>query len=91
LIGIFRGGCLTGPQHSAVELHGYLAYIILCALTGCEYTVYAYKAKEVRDQIHCRDVASLFLAFQRQPRCCEVCNLGGVDPLAFPTMDMMLH
>lgn len=76
-VGIFRGGCLTGPQHSAVELHGYLAYIIICALTGREYTVYGYKAKQVRDQIHCHDVARLFLEFQRAPRCGEVYNLGG--------------
>ena len=76
-VGIFRGGCLTGPQHSAVELHGYLAYIIICALTGREYTVYGYKSKQVRDQIHCHDVARLFLEFQRQPRCGEVYNLGG--------------
>jgi CDP-paratose 2-epimerase len=76
-VGIFRGGCLTGPQHSAVELHGYLAYIVLCAITGREYTVYGYKGKQVRDQIHCRDVANLFLAFYQNPRCGEVYNLGG--------------
>jgi CDP-paratose 2-epimerase len=76
-IGIFRGGCLTGPQHAAVELHGYLGYIILCALTGRPYTVYGYKAKQVRDQIHCRDVARLFLEFYKHPRCGEVYNLGG--------------
>jgi CDP-paratose 2-epimerase len=76
-VGIFRGGCLTGPQHSAVELHGYLGYIVLCAVMGREYTVYGYKAKQVRDQIHCRDVANLFLAFFRKPRCGEVYNLGG--------------
>jgi len=76
-IGIFRGGCLTGPQHAAVELHGYLAYIVACAVAGREYTVYGYKAKQVRDQIHCRDVARLFLEFYRNPRCGEVYNLGG--------------
>jgi|SRR5579872_6435326 len=76
-IGIFRGGCLTGPQHAAVELHGYLAYIVACAIGGREYTVYGYKAKQVRDQIHCRDVARLFLEFYRQPRYGEVYNLGG--------------
>jgi CDP-paratose 2-epimerase len=76
-VGIFRGGCLTGPQHAAVELHGYLAYIIQCALTGREYTICGYKGKQVRDQIHCRDVARLFLEFQKQPRCGEVYNLGG--------------
>ena len=76
-VGVFRGGCLTGPQHSAVELHGYLAYIVLCAMTGREYTVYGYNGKQVRDQIHCRDVARLFLEFYRNPRCGEVYNLGG--------------
>ncbi|MEO7649579.1 MAG: NAD-dependent epimerase/dehydratase family protein, partial [Bryobacteraceae bacterium] len=76
-VGVFRAGCLTGPQHAAVELHGYLAYIVLCAITGREYTIYGYKAKQVRDQIHCRDVARLFLQFQRRPRCGEVYNLGG--------------
>jgi CDP-paratose 2-epimerase len=75
--GIFRGGCLTGPQHSAVELHGYLAYIVLCAITGREYTIYGYKGKQVRDQIHSRDVARLFLEFYRNPRPGEVYNLGG--------------
>jgi len=75
--GIFRGGCLTGPQHSAVELHGYLAYIVLCAITGQEYKIYGYKGKQVRDQIHSRDVARLFLEFYRNPRPGEVYNLGG--------------
>lgn len=76
-VGIFRGGCLTGPQHAAVELHGYLAYIVICAITGKEYTIFGYKGKQVRDQIHCRDVASLFLEFYQAPRCGEVYNLGG--------------
>jgi len=76
-VGIFRGGCLTGPQHSAVELHGYLAYIVLCAVTGREYTIYGYKGKQVRDQIHCHDVARLFVEFFRNPKCGEVYNLGG--------------
>jgi CDP-paratose 2-epimerase len=76
-IGIFRCGCVTGPQHSAVELHGYLAYIALCAIEGREYTVHGYKAKQVRDQIHSRDVANLFLDFYRRPRSGEVYNLGG--------------
>lgn len=76
-VGIFRGGCLTGPQHAAVELHGYLAYIVRCAVRGEPYTTYGYQGKQVRDQIHCRDVARLFLAFYRNPRCGEVYNLGG--------------
>ena len=76
-IGVFRAGCMTGPQHAAVELHGFLAYIVRCAVRGQEYTIYGYKGKQVRDQIHCRDVAHLFLEFFHSPRCGEVYNLGG--------------
>jgi len=76
-IGIFRGGCLTGPQHAAVELHGYLAYIVMCAITGRPYTIFGYQGKQVRDQIHASDVVQLFLHFFRTPRCGEVYNLGG--------------
>jgi CDP-paratose 2-epimerase len=76
-VGVFRGGCLTGPQHSAVELHGYLGYIVKCAVQGKPYTIYGYQGKQVRDQIHAHDVASLFLAFNDSPRCGEVYNLGG--------------
>lgn len=76
-VGVFRGGCLTGPQHSAVELHGYLGYIVKCAVEGRPYKIYGYKGKQVRDQIHAHDVASLFLAFYESPRFGEVYNLGG--------------
>ncbi len=76
-VGIFRCGCLTGPQHAAVELHGFLAYIARCAVAGEEYTIFGYKGKQVRDQIHCLDVASLFLEFYSSPHCGEVYNLGG--------------
>ncbi len=76
-VGIFRGGCLTGPQHAAVELHGYLAYIAICAIKGKEYTIFGYKGKQVRDQIHCHDVASVFMEFYKAPRPGEVYNLGG--------------
>lgn len=76
-VGVFRGGCLTGPQHSAVELHGYLVYIIHCAMTGREYQLYGYKGKQVRDQIHSHDVARLFLEFYNAPRFGEVYNMGG--------------
>jgi CDP-paratose 2-epimerase len=76
-IGIFRGGCLTGPQHAGVELHGYLSYIIDCAVTGREYILYGYKGKQVRDQIHSHDVAQLFIAFFRKPCLGEIFNLGG--------------
>ena len=76
-VGIFRCGCLTGPEHAAVELHGYLTYIVSCAVNEREYTVFGYKGKQVRDQIHCEDVASLFLEFAAAPRAGEVYNLGG--------------
>jgi CDP-paratose 2-epimerase len=76
-VGVFRGGCLTGPQHAGVELHGYLSYIVHCAVTRKPYTIFGYKGKQVRDQIHCRDVASLFLEFHRKPTKGEVYNLGG--------------
>jgi CDP-paratose 2-epimerase len=68
---------LTGPQHAAVELHGFLAYIAFCACTGKEYTIFGYKGKQVRDQIHCADVAALFLEFFNAPRAGEAYNLGG--------------
>jgi len=76
-VGVFRGGCLTGPQHAAVELHGYLAYIVYCAATEKEYVINGYKGKQVRDQIHSSDVAHLFMEFFASPRYGEVYNLGG--------------
>ena len=76
-VGIFRAGCMTGPQHAAVELHGYLAYLVECAVSGREYTIYGFKGKQVRDQIHCDDVARLFVEFFKAPKCGEVYNLGG--------------
>jgi CDP-paratose 2-epimerase len=75
--GVFRAGCLTGPQHAAVELHGYLGYIVGCALRKRPYTVYGYKGKQVRDQLHCRDLARMFLAFYESPTFGEVYNVGG--------------
>ena len=79
-VGIFRGGCLTGPLHASVELHGYLNYIIRCAVQGREYTIFGHKGKQVRDQIHADDVAQVFLHYFRTPRCGEVYNLGGGRP-----------
>jgi CDP-paratose 2-epimerase len=76
-VGVFRGGCLTGPDHAGVELHGYLNYIIRSAVIGTPYTINGYKGKQVRDQIHAHDVARLFLEFYRSPHCGEVYNLGG--------------
>ena len=75
--GIFRGGCLTGPHHSGVELHGFLNYLVLTALREGPYTIFGYKGKQVRDQIHSRDVISAFWHFAQNPRPGEVYNLGG--------------
>ncbi len=72
-----RGGCLTGPNHSGVELHGFLSYLIKCNLDGKLYKVYGYKGKQVRDNIHSLDVARFMAAFIEAPRCGEVYNLGG--------------
>lgn len=72
-----RGGCLTGPNHSGVELHGFLSYLIKCNLSGIEYKVYGYKGKQVRDNIHSEDVAKFIHEFIKAPRVAEVYNLGG--------------
>jgi len=73
----FRGGCLTGPGHSGAELHGFLAYLMKCAVTGTEYTILGYKGKQVRDNIHSQDLVSMFWHFFRNPRSGEVYNAGG--------------
>lgn len=73
----FRGGCLTGPAHSAAELHGFLAYLIKCAVQGRPYRVFGYQGKQVRDNIHALDVCRAFEAFYENPRCAAVYNLGG--------------
>jgi CDP-paratose 2-epimerase len=75
--GIFRGGCLTGPQHAGVELHGFLNYLVLASLEERPYTIFGYKGKQVRDQIHSHDVISAFWQFAQHPRPGEVYNLGG--------------
>jgi CDP-paratose 2-epimerase len=72
-----RGGCLTGPNHAGVELHGFLSYLIRCNLEGREYRVFGYKGKQVRDNIHSEDVAAFILEFSKAPRSGEVYNLGG--------------
>jgi CDP-paratose 2-epimerase len=72
-----RGGCLTGPGHSGVELHGFLSYLVKCNVEGREYRVYGYKGKQVRDNIHSEDVARFMLEFWKAPRIAEVYNLGG--------------
>ena len=73
----FRGGCLTGPAHAGAELHGFLAYLMKCTVTGQPYTVFGYGGKQVRDNIHAHDVVRAFHAFHRNPRPAAVYNLGG--------------
>lgn len=74
---VLRGGCLTGPNHSGVKLHGFLSYLVKCNLQRKEYTVIGYKGKQVRDNIHSIDVAKFIHAFISKPRVAEVYNLGG--------------
>jgi CDP-paratose 2-epimerase len=70
-------GCLTGPQHAGAQLHGFLAYLMRCVVTGTPYTVFGYGGKQVRDNIHCDDVVSAFASFHADPRSAAVYNLGG--------------
>ena len=73
----FRCGCITGPAHSATAEHGFLAYLVRCAVSGTPYTIYGYKGKQVRDNLHVFDLVEMFLAFSRDPRTGEVYNAGG--------------
>ena len=73
----FRGGCLTGPNHSGAQLHGFLAYLMKCTMTGVPYSVFGYKAKQVRDNIHSFDLIHAFDQFFNAPRSAEVYNIGG--------------
>jgi CDP-paratose 2-epimerase len=73
----FRGGCLTGPQHAGAQLHGFLAYLMKCTVTGTPYTIFGYGGKQVRDNIHAHDVVRAFAAFHASPRPAAVYNLGG--------------
>ncbi|MHB8876811.1 MAG: NAD-dependent epimerase/dehydratase family protein [Myxococcaceae bacterium] len=75
--GTFRGGCLTGPAHSGAELHGFLAYLVKCVLTGKPYSIYGYKGKQVRDNIHSFDLVNAFWEFFQAPRPGAVYNMGG--------------
>ncbi len=75
--GIFRGGCLTGPNHSGAQLHGFLSYLMKCAITGNSYTIFGYKGKQVRDNIHAHDLVNMFWHFYQNPRAGEVYNAGG--------------
>jgi CDP-paratose 2-epimerase len=76
-VGIFRGGCLTGARHAGVPLHGFLSYLIHCAVWGKPYTIIGYKGKQVRDQIHSSDVIRAIELFRQKPRAGEAYNLGG--------------
>src|SRR5437764_4252598 len=73
----FRGGCLTGPAHAGTELHGFLSYLMICAVSGRPYRVFGYKGKQVRDNIHSFDLVEAFAEFIRTPRASEVYNIGG--------------
>ena len=75
--GVFRGGCLTGPNHSGAQLHGFLAYLMKCAITGNHYTIFGYKGKQVRDNIHSWDLVNMFWHFYQNPKPGEVYNAGG--------------
>jgi CDP-paratose 2-epimerase len=75
--GIFRGGCLTGPNHSGAQLHGFLSYLMKCAITGNKYTVFGYKGKQVRDNIHSWDLVNMFWHYHNNPRQGQVYNAGG--------------
>ncbi len=74
---VFRGGCLTGPAHSGAELHGFLAYLVKCIVSGRPYTIYGYKGKQVRDNIHSFDLVNAFWHFFKNPKPGEVYNMGG--------------
>jgi len=76
-VGIFRGGCLTGPGHSGTRLHGFLSYLMKCAISGRDYIIYGHKGKQVRDNIHSRDLILAFDAFRMAPRRGDVYNIGG--------------
>ena len=73
----FRGGCLTGPSHKGAELHGFLAYLIKCAIEDIPYTIFGYKGKQVRDNIHSSDLINAFWNYYQNPRIGEVYNIGG--------------
>jgi len=76
-VGIFRGGCLTGPNHAGAELHGFLSYLVKCIVNGNPYTIFGYKGKQVRDNIHSYDLVNMFWHFHLSPRPGEVYNAGG--------------
>jgi CDP-paratose 2-epimerase len=76
-VGVFRGGCLTGPNHSGAQLHGFLSYLMKCTITGNHYTIFGYKGKQVRDNIHSSDLVNMFWEFYQSPKQGEAYNAGG--------------
>lgn len=76
-VGIFRGGCLTGPNHAGAELHGFLSYLVKCIVNDKPYTIFGYKGKQVRDNIHSFDLVNMFWEFHQNPKQGEVYNVGG--------------
>lgn len=81
--GVFRGGCLTGPMHSSAELHGFLAYLVKCIVNETPYTIFGYKGKQVRDNIHSKDLIQMFIEFHNNPTNNAVYNAGGGVITAF--------
>jgi CDP-paratose 2-epimerase len=75
--GIFRGGCLTGPNHAGTQLHGFLSYLVKCAMTDSIYTIFGYNGKQVRDNIHSFDLVNMFWHYYQNPKAGEVYNAGG--------------
>ena len=80
--GIFRGGCITGPNHSGAELHGFLNYLVKANINKLKYFIYGYKGKQVRDNIHSSDLINSFWQFYKKPSCGEVFNIGGVGEIS---------
>lgn len=76
-IGVFRGGCLTGPNHQGAQLHGFLSYLVKCVINDMPYTIFGYKGKQVRDNIHSYDLVNMFWHFYLNPKKGEVYNAGG--------------
>jgi CDP-paratose 2-epimerase len=75
--GVFRGGCLTGPMHSGARLHGFLSYLVKSIVLGNRYNIFGYKGKQVRDNLHAKDLILMFMEFHKNPKSGEVYNVGG--------------
>lgn len=88
--GVFRLGCITGPAHAGAELHGFLAYLVECCVSGKPYTVFGHKAKQVRDNIHAYDLVTAFDEFYKKPRAGAVYNLGGGRERSISVMEAIL-